>query len=121
MMGGRQRVSHAIRPAVRRVRSGRSVRVAATRMDAQQDDEEKKRMIALEDEIRDNTGAISYVFPRPVRAHACACARESILPFVIQYMYALKSSLLQKCPHKNKALLRNRPKFIIVSFANSDL
>jgi hypothetical protein len=31
------------------------------------EDEETQRRKKLEDEIRDNTGAISYVFPRPVR------------------------------------------------------
>ena len=31
------------------------------------DEAERKRMAALEDEVKDNTGAISYVFPRPFR------------------------------------------------------
>ena len=32
----------------------------------QEEDTERKRLAALEDEVKDNTGAISYVFPRPV-------------------------------------------------------
>jgi len=45
----------------------RNVRRLATRMALQDDSEEEKRRRELEDEIRDNTGAISYVFPRPLR------------------------------------------------------
>ena len=46
----------------------RSVTRFATpqRWKMQEEDTERKRLAALEDEVKDNTGAISYVFPRPV-------------------------------------------------------
>ena len=53
---------------------GGVARVAqSTRCKMQDEDAERKRMAALEDEVKDNTGAISYVFPRPV------ISRESLL------------------------------------------
>lgn len=33
----------------------------------QEQEEQEKRRQKLEDEVRDNSGAISYVFPRPLR------------------------------------------------------
>jgi hypothetical protein len=70
----------ALRPAAHhalpRGRGGVARVAKSTRCKMQDEDAERKRMAALEDEVKDNTGAISYVFPRPVISanHSCMLA-----------------------------------------------